>query len=153
MRMPTALRSLDDRVLGDRLKGGDDQHAGGQVTEPYPDEPRTRVVERVERPEPGGNGDGPREVLSVVCRVSKVVLLGLAAVVALGVLFVLAPTNPDNGLVSTVADVARWAAGPFRDVFTVADDAERELVVNYGFAAAVYVVGALLVGRLGRTAR
>lgn len=148
MRMPTALRSLDDRVLGDRLTGGAGREHDGRVTDPYPDQTRTRVVERPAPPA----GDGPREVLRVVCRVSRAVLLGLAAVVALGVLFVLAPTNPDNALVSAVDDLSRWAAGPFRDVFAV-DDAQRELVVNLAFAAAVYVAAAALVGRLGRVAR
>ena len=51
-------------------------------------------------------------------------------------------------MVQLVTDVADGAAGPFRDVFTVDDDAERELVVNYAFAAAVYVLAAFLVRKL-----
>lgn len=164
MRMPTALRDLDDRVLG-RRRGGhpDDEQPDGR----HPDGPgtadagarsdqrETRVVERPAReprgsggPDRPGTGDGLRKSLSVFYRVARLVFLVLAAVVALGVLFVLAPTNPDNSVVQLVTDVADAAAGPFRDVFTVADDAERELVVNYAFAAVVYLVAALLVRTL-----
>ena len=144
MPLPTALRSLDDKVLGRSGARGDD--------EPYPEDPHAptgqrEVVERRERP-PLGTGDGLRELLTTVYRVSRLVFLALAAVLLLGILFVLAPTNPDNSVVELVADVSDGAAGPFRDVFTVADDAERELVVNYGFAAAVYLVLGLLVTRL-----
>ncbi len=144
MRMPTALKSLDDKVLGRSHRSDAD--------EPYPDEPRageTRTIERHDhgRPRPG-TGEGLREFLAVLYRASKVVFLALAAVLLLGTVFVLAPTNADNSIVSFVADLADGAAGPFRDVFTVSDDAERELVVNYGFAAAVYLVLGLLVTKL-----
>lgn len=164
MRMPTALKDLDDRVLG-RKKGEHDGEHGGEHRAssrhadgdaPHPDERETRVVERpVREPrEPRGTGSGPgtgdgaREALSIVYRISRLVFLVLAAVVALGILFVLAPTNPDNGVVELVTDVADAAAGPFRDVFTVSDDAERELVVNYAFAAGVYLLAAFLVRKL-----
>ena len=147
MRMPTALRSLDDRVLGRRRR------AEGSAEDGTVRERETRVVERPANGEsptggPRGTSDGAREALSVVYRISRLVFLVLAAVVALGILFILAPTNPDNGVVQLVTDVADGAAGPFRDVFTVDDDAERELVVNYTFAAAVYVLAAFLVRKL-----
>lgn len=143
MRMPTALKSLDDRVLGKRgAEHDDDRH------EPYPDEQRSGEREVVERrPRTSGTGDGLRELLGVFYRVSQLVFFALAAVLVLGIVFVLAPTNADNSIVQFVADVSEGAAGPFRDVFTVQDD-ERELVVNYGFAAAVYLVLGLLVTKL-----
>lgn len=85
----------------------------------------------------------------MLARVSRLVLLLLAAVVALAVVFTLAPTNAENVLVRNVLDLAEQVAGPFRDVFT-ADDPDRELVLNYGLATLVYLVAATVVGRLGR---
>ena len=148
MKMPTALKSLDDKVLGRR---GERAEAAG---DPYPDEPqaeqpgtvRREVVEH--RPAPGAaTGEGLRELLGVVYRISRLVFLALAAALVVGIVFVLAPTNGDNSVVQLVGDVANGAAGPFRDVFTVSD-ADREVVLNYGFAAAVYLVAALLVTKL-----
>ena len=138
MRLPTALRSLDDRVLRRRRSASED--AGT--------ERETRVVERPANGPPGSTGNGAREALSIVYAVSRAVLLLLVLAVVLGIVFILAPTNPDNGVVQLVTDVSDGAAGPFRDVFTVDDDAERELVVNYAFAAAVYVLAAFLVRKL-----
>ena len=155
--MPTALRKLDDRVLGDRGKKHADTHEDAphdEHADTYPDEPRTEVVEREERPRERkampstGTGDGFREFLSIFARVSRAVFLALALVVGLGILFTVAPTNEDNGLVSAVLDIARAAAGPFRDVFTISDNAERELVVNYAFAAGIYLLLATLVTKI-----
>ena len=157
MRMPTALKSLDDKVLG--------RSGSRDSDEPYPDEPRAdearsgearagdtragerEVVERREKRSPG-TGDGLREFLGIFYRVAQLVFFALAAVLVLGIVFVIAPTNADNSIVEFVADLSDGAAGPFRDVFTVADNAEREQVVNYGFAAAVYFVLGLLVSKL-----
>ena len=147
MRMPSALKSLDDKVLG--RSGAHDSD------EPYPAEPRSgepraghrEVVERTHHGAGGGTGENLREFLGVFYRVSQLVFFALAAVLVLGIVFVLSPTNADNSIVQFVADLSDGAAGPFRDVFTV-DDAERELVVNFGFAAAVYLVLGSLVRKL-----
>lgn len=145
MRMPSALKSLDDKVLGRRRSRGADEPHPGDPGSPEPRAGEREVVTRRRRP---GTGDGLREFLQVFYRVSKLVLMALAAVLALGILFVLAPTNADNSVVQLVADLADGAAGPFRDVFTISDDGDREQVVNYGFAAAVYLVLGLLVTKL-----
>jgi hypothetical protein len=147
MRMPAALRNLDDRVLGDRGKPREDEHP-----DVYPDERREPARVRDERP-PASTGDGFREFLGVFTRVSRAVFLLLALVVFLGIVFTVAPTNADNPIVSTVLDVAGAAAGPFSDVFTVSGDAQRELVVNYGFAVAVYLLAAMLVTKLPGTSK
>lgn len=145
--MPAALRNLDDRVLGDRGKSHEDEHA-----EVYPDERREPARERDRHgTPPGSTGEAFRELLGVVVRVSRAVFLLLALVVFLGIVFTVAPTNADSPIVSTVLDVAGAAAGPFSDVFAVSDDAQRELVVNYGFAVAVYLLAAMLVTKLPGT--
>lgn len=155
MKLPTVLRAMDDRVLGDRLgrrrpAAGDGTGADGPQPAGTTGRTPGRTTDRRtgRGPELPRSGSGARQALSVVYRVSRLVLLALAAVVALGVVFVLAPTNADNVLVRTVLDLARDAAGPFRDVFTVPDDAERETVVNYAFACLAYLVAAALVSRL-----
>lgn len=139
MRVPTALRRMDDRVIGDRFR----KRETVDVVEVEPGQ--TRVAER---PEPPRTGEGAREALTIAYRISRAVFLLLAVVVVLGIVFTLAPTNADNVIVRNVLSLARDAAGPFRDVFTVDDDAERELVVNYAFAAVVYFVVSIVVGKL-----
>lgn len=86
-------------------------------------------------------------VLSVVYRISRLVLLLLAVVVLLGIVFTKTPTNDANTIVSHVLDLARTVAGPFKDVFAPKDK-ENALVVNYALAAGVYFVLAYIVGKL-----
>jgi hypothetical protein len=122
------LRGLDDRVLGDRFRGGQamDEEAA----------PRKRR--------------GPAAlagVLRVTYRISQLVLVVLALVVFLGIVFTKAPTNAKNTIVSNVLDLARNAAGPFKDVFSPKDK-ENALVVNYLLAGGVYLVLAYIVRRL-----
>ena len=137
MRVPAALRRMDDRVLGDRFK-----------KRPTPTETEEVVVEeRTSSAPPPRTGKGAEEALSIVYRISRLVFLALALACLLGILFTLAPTNEDNVIVENVLDLAKGAAGPFRDVFT-ANDAERERVVNYAFAAFVYFLASVLVGKL-----
>lgn len=163
MRMPTALRSLDNRVLGDRgrkrahsrddsaepRQDSDRQDGDRQDTQdPYPEERREVRTTREEAPESGGStGDGLKQFLTIFYRVAKAVFLLLSLVVILGIVFILAPTNEDNVIVQNVLDLADTIAGPFRDVFT-ADDAEREMVINYGLASGVYFLAATLVTKL-----
>lgn len=100
---------------------------------------------------PGNEPDrGPAQVLAVTIGISRAVLFVLAVAVALGIVFTLAPTNADNVIVRNAFALARGAAGPFRDVFTVGDNPDRELIVNYAFAAAVYALLAVVVGKIGR---
>ena len=87
-------------------------------------------------------------VLGVFYRISRLVLLALAVVVVLlGIVFTKAPTNASNVIVRNVLDVAREAAGPFRDVFAP-KRRQDALVVNYLLATGVYLVAAYLVGKL-----
>lgn len=150
MRMPTSLRSLDDRVLGDRGKGRrpDRSAAPRDEHEPYPEETSERGTTSHRAPEGrGSTGEGLKQFLSVFTRVASAVLVLLGLVVVLAIVFILAPTNSDNVIVENVLQLSDSIAGPFRDVFT-ADDAERETVINYGLAAAVYFAAAALVRRL-----
>ncbi len=153
MGLTAPLRRLDDRVLGDKLRK---KPPTEQVDPPVErvDPPVERVDPPVERRshERAGTDEairhsrnGVRKALGIIYLVSRVVLLLLALVLLIAIAFILLPTNQDNTVVSTVLDLAAVIAGPVSDVFKVADDAERELVVNYGFAAVLYVIAGLLV--------
>lgn len=86
-------------------------------------------------------------LLGTVYQLARLVLLVLALVVVLGIVFTRAPTNHHNVLVHHVLQLAHRLAGPFRDIFTV-KNRDNALTVNYGVAAAVYLLLAALVGRL-----
>ncbi|MFP5218656.1 MAG: hypothetical protein ACLGIG_02805 [Actinomycetes bacterium] len=144
--MPTKLRALDDRLLGPRHDRGTREAPRGDDGEVYPDEP-TGPVESTPRRERRPAGDVVREVLGVVWTVSRYVFLALAAIVVVGIVLTLAPTNEDNSLVSAGLSAAEWATGPFRDVFTP-DGENLQVLLNYGLAAVVYLVAASLVQRL-----
>ncbi len=133
MRLPSP-RKLDDRVLGDRLRGPRGR-----------DDTDTRGVDR--RPH-GEQGAGRRQALSIVYKVARVVFLLLALIVVLGIVFTLTPSNPDNALVRNALSLAETAAGPFADLFTVGGDPERALAINYSVAAVLYLLAGTLVTRL-----
>ncbi len=112
MSSSTALRRLDDRVLGT-----------------------------------GAYGPALRSALRAVVQVSQLVLLALAAVLVLAVVFVVAPVNEANAVVTAVLAGADQVAGPLRDVFAL-DSRPLRATANYGLAAAVYVLLATVLRRL-----
>jgi hypothetical protein len=134
MPMPAAFKRLDDRVLGRRRQpvGPSDEHVDDHDDDAKPQRPH----------------DGLTTFLAVFYRISRLVFLALALIVTLAIILILAPANDDNVIVRNVFDLAETVAGPFKDVFTVEDDAEREMVVNYVLAAVVYFVAASLVTKL-----
>jgi hypothetical protein len=83
----------------------------------------------------------------------------IAAVIVLGILFVVLEANPDNTIVSAVDDVASALVGPFDGMFQL-DNAKTEVAVNWGIAALAYLIlGALIawvvawIGTAGLRAR
>ena len=125
MKVPAALRRLDERVLG---------------------RPRGRTPEDADGPPPP-RGDGPRAVARVVLRVSQLVLVVLALVVVLGMVFTATPTNDDNVIVRNALSLAADATGPFEDVFTP-EGGNRALYANYATAAGVYLLLAVALGKV-----
>jgi hypothetical protein len=139
MPLPAFLRRMDDRVLGDRLRrqrGGSDTDRAGSDSDARADDAR-----------PARRHDGLPTFLSVVYRISRLVFLLLALTLVIAIVLILTPANDANVIVRNVFDLAEQVAGPFADVFTVADP-ERMKIVNYGVAAAVYFVASVIVGRL-----
>lgn len=158
MRMPTALRNLDDKVLGDRLRRRSEpaEERPTEHDEQHDDERDQRrrgrdvaeTEEAADERSKGGTGDGLRDFLAIFYRIARLVLLLLAALLVLAIVFTYANTNKDNTIVSHVLDYAKDVAGPFKDVFTVKKDAKRAILYNYGLAAVVYVALSLVVQRL-----
>jgi hypothetical protein len=68
--------------------------------------------------------------------------LATALVLLLGILLTFAGANPDNVIIHTIIRAGAWLASPFHDVF-LNPDPDRQLYINWGIAAAAY----LLVGR------
>jgi hypothetical protein len=161
MGLSSPLRKLDDRVLGDRLRRkpqaqdseqpgdvppGDPGTVDEQPVDEQPVERRSR--ERVDSPSSRGSGNGVRKTIGIIYQVSRVVLALLALAVLLGIILVLTPSNPDNVIVRNGLEFAEFAAGPFKDLFTVEGDPERQVVVNYAVAVVLYLVAAVFVTKL-----
>lgn len=91
--------------------------------------------------------DGLPTFLAIFYKVARLVFFALGLVLVLAIILILAPANEDNSIVSFIQDLAEQVAGPFKDVFTVEDD-EREKIVNYGLAAAVYFLLGSLITKL-----
>jgi hypothetical protein len=75
-------------------------------------------------------------------------LIALLIVVAI-VLF-LVGANPTNVVIRDIHDAAAWFVGPFKNLFSI-HNAKLAMAVNWGLAAAVYlVVGHLIASLLAR---
>ena len=71
----------------------------------------------------------------------------IVVIIVAGVVLVLLKANPTNAIVSDVHDAARWFAGPFDGIFSF-HSARVALAVNWGIAAAVYMIVGGLIARL-----
>jgi hypothetical protein len=82
-----------------------------------------------------------------LARLVNLVASLVAAVIVIGILLVVFEANRDNSIVNAVLDAARFLAGPFKDIFNL-DNHKTEVAVNYGLAAAVYLIAGRLIARL-----
>jgi hypothetical protein len=81
----------------------------------------------------------------------------IAFVIVVGIALVALDANEDNALVDAWLEVARFFTRPFRGIFEL-DDSTRQIAVNWGIAAVVYVLvfallarlATMLTGRVGR---
>jgi hypothetical protein len=93
-------------------------------------------------------GAGP--LAAVALTLGRLVRLAagvVAAIIALGILFIVFDANSSNDIVSTVDDAARALVGPFDDMFSF-DNAKTAVAVNWGIAALVYLIAGALIARL-----
>jgi hypothetical protein len=88
-------------------------------------------------------GGGLVSLARVITTIGTIV----AAIIVAGVILRVLDANASNDIVKVVLDGARWLVGPFRGLFSV-DDADWQVVVNWGLAAVVYFAVARLIARL-----
>lgn len=86
---------------------------------------------------------GGAAVLRVLATLVDVITALVTIVIVVGILLVILNANAKNTIVKDVHDVAKFLVGPFDDLFTPKDK-KLGIAVNWGIAAAVY----LLIGRL-----
>ena len=145
MALPAFLRNLDDRMLGDRLRG----RRASADRDPDGDDAGTRTATTATAT--GGTATLRNDWLttfqSIFYRVFRLVFLLLAVVLVIAIVLILAPANDQNSIVKNVFELAEKVAGPFKDVFTVMDP-DRMKITNYGLAAAVYFLASVLVNKL-----
>ena len=97
----------------------------------------------------GGAGRAARRGAWGLARVITTIAALVAGAIVLGIVLVVLEANRSNGLVEVVLDVARFLVGPFKDMFDL-DDRKVEVAVNWGIAAAVYLIVASVIAKLLR---
>lgn len=86
----------------------------------------------------------------ILARVIRTLVGIVAALIVLGILFRVLEASRDNGIVTLVDDIAKFLVGPFDGLFEL-DSRKTTIAVNWGIAAAVYlVIGAVLASLLAK---
>ena len=89
----------------------------------------------------------------MLARIVRLVVSVVVLIIVAGILLVVLKANATNTVVSDVHDWARSLAGPFDGMFSF-HNSHVAIAVNWGIAAAVYLVVAGLITRLiGRAHR
>ena len=97
----------------------------------------------------GGAGVAARRGAWGLARIITTIAGIVAGAIVLGILLVVLEANRSNDLVDLVLDIARFLAGPFKEMFDI-DNRKVQVAVNWGLAAAVYLIVANLIARLLR---
>jgi hypothetical protein len=93
----------------------------------------------------GAAGAG-RGAVRLVARLVSLATGIVAAIIVVTILFKVLEANRDNSVVSDAFDISKKLVGPMADIFNL-QSRKAEVAVNYGLAAAVYVVAGQLVAR------
>ena len=114
------------------------------------DDRSLRRRRRFRRRRPDDYPTGAAPLAAVALTLGRLVRLAagvVAAIITLGILFIVFDANSSNDIVSTVDDAARALVGPFDDMFSF-DNAKTAVAVNWGIAALVYLIAGALIARL-----
>jgi hypothetical protein len=95
----------------------------------------------------GGFSRRSAVVVGGLGRIVHLIVSVVVLVIVAGIVLVLLKANPINTIVSDVHDAARWFAGPFDGIFSF-HSARVALAVDWGLAAAVYLIVGGLIARL-----
>lgn len=90
-----------------------------------------------------------RGILGVLATIVDIIVAIVAILIVLGILFVVLNANQKNTIVSDIHDAAKWLVGPFDGLFTPKNH-RLGLAINWGIAAAVYVVIGRIIASLLR---
>lgn len=120
--------------------------------EPTTEKPRSRSRRErpaVSRDQVRGAVNGVRERLAAIVWIVAVVF---AVILAAGALLIALEANPNNDLVEQVKDWASELDGPFSNLFTFDGDnaLKKNALVNWGLAAAAWLVGGKIVSSIIR---
>jgi hypothetical protein len=75
--------------------------------------------------------------------------MAIAFFIAIGIALVALEANEDSQLVHAWLDGCRWLTAPFDDIFDLRRGKEHlQIAINWGIAAVVYYLIALLLARL-----
>ena len=94
-------------------------------------------------PRVAGAGLGGRIALARIVNIATTIAVGILVA---GIVLRVAGANLHNDVVRVVNDAARWLAGPFHNLFAVHGD--WHFIVNWGIAAAVYLIAGRLIARV-----
>ena len=87
---------------------------------------------------------------NLLARIIALIAVLVALVIVAGIAFVVLDANMSNSIVSAIHDAAKFLVGPFDGIFKPGDH-KLAVAINWGLAAAVYlVVGRLIAGLLRR---
>jgi hypothetical protein len=95
----------------------------------------------------GAFSRGAGAVMGTLARVVRLIVGIIVLIIVAGIVLVLLKANPTNTIVSDLLDAARRLAGPFDGLFSF-HNARVALAVNWGLAAAVYLIVGGLIARL-----
>ena len=81
--------------------------------------------------------------------VVRMIGYGIAFFIAIGIALVVLDANESSDVVSWWLDASRFLVEPFDEIFDLERGKENEqIAINWGIAAAVYLVIALVIARL-----
>lgn len=143
-------------TAGTENAGEAQQAAGTESTDDMDEADDNRS--RPSRPRPSARNAARRAGTAVnvvrarLAGVVWLVALLCAVVLALGAILVALEANPENSIVSLINDLAHKIDGPFADMFTFSGDnaAKKEILVNWGIGAVVYLVIGRILERIIR---
>ena len=118
----------------------------GPASEVDRDDRPVRVSRRQGRRETSGVGAFGQGV-GLLARVVQLVVSIVVLIIVAGILLVVLKANPANSIVSEVHSWAHSLAGPFDGMFSFRS-ANVAIAVNWGIAAAVYLLVGVLIARL-----
>jgi hypothetical protein len=107
---------------------------------------RTTRTRRFRRDRGAAIAEGARQGAWTLGRVILTIAKVVAAIIVAGIALVVLKANPSNEIVRWVTDAARWLSTPFHGIFSL-HTANATIAVNWGLAAAVYL---LLAGFIAR---